>query len=378
MSDARNEILKEILNLTDGNPHGRIKVLPRVGKTKIAISVIKQNDPRSVLWVTVSSDLATVEIPKEFITWKAKKYLPRLTCTTYSSLHNCEGHYDLIILDEEQSVTLNNTVNFFNGKLTYGAIFSMTGTPTKDKDKKSIYKSLGLFPIFDMEMETAVTKDLLSDYKINVVMTNLSSKKDIQVKLKDKSFFTSEIANYNYLSSAIMKSSGSKQMFLSLNRMKLLQSSQEKFEAAKILMDNLEGRKMIFCPTVEMAENICENFYHGKSADPSVMRKFIDGKITSISLVNKGGTGMTYHNINHLILVQANSDNNGTTSQKIYRALLKQKNHKATIWVLCCDKTVDINWVNSSLSAFDINKIFLVQKNNLLNEIKNGNQPKNN
>lgn len=63
-------------------------------------------------------------------------------------------------------------------------------------------------------------------------------------------------------------------------------------------------------------------------------------------------------------MVQADSDKNGTTSQKIARTLLEQKNYKATIWVLCLVGTQDEKWIESALENFDKTKVEYIRYKN--------------
>ena len=39
------------------------------------IDIIKREKPKKILWITPNENLRDVEIPNEFITWKAKTYL---------------------------------------------------------------------------------------------------------------------------------------------------------------------------------------------------------------------------------------------------------------------------------------------------------------
>ena len=77
-NSEKTKIQKEIVDLLDPKPHGRLLLAPRLGKTKLVIDIIKKNKPELILWVTPMPHLAEVEIPEEFETWKAKKFLPKL------------------------------------------------------------------------------------------------------------------------------------------------------------------------------------------------------------------------------------------------------------------------------------------------------------
>src|SRR5690606_21377984 len=106
-------------------------------------------------------------------------------------------------------------------------------------------------------------------------------------------FKTSEAKQYYYLDKKYLSAPG---FFTMLGRMRAIYESKTKFEVARYLMAKLEGRKIFFCPRAKQAEELCENFYHGKT-DGTHLKKFISGEVESIAMVNKGGTGYTYKSI---------------------------------------------------------------------------------
>ena len=326
--------------------------------------LIKRDKPKSILWVTPTTELAEKDIPGEFVKWHGKSYIKKLTCITWRGLEKAEGHYDLIVLDEEQFITKNNSKKLRNGELSYNNIISMTGTPSREFDKYILYKALNLEVLYELSVVEATNLDILSNYIINVVNIEMSSDLDIEIKTKNHSFKTSETKNYVYLSSQVEDSDPGDRFFKIINRLRAIQESKSKFKVGKYLMDNLLGRKIIFCPRAKQAEDICENFYHGKS-DSKSLEKFINGSIDSIAMVNKGGTGYTYKEVDHIILLQADSDKSGLTSQKIARALLKQKDHLAIIWIICLKGTQDEKWVDRTLDRFDREKVRYINFNHM-------------
>jgi len=276
------------------------------------------------------------------------------------------GHYDLIILDEEQYITENNSVNLLNNKLK-GRVLSMTGAATKHNDKIELYEKLSLRVLCDLSINKAVDIGILSNYTIRVVQVNMSNTKDIRAGNKWKHFMTSEKKQYDWLSKIIRQAAyrgDSDIKFKILHRMRAIKNSQTKLKAARYLLSTLEGRMIIFSSTIKQAEALCEHTYHSKTDDKDY-RLFQNGDIDRIAMVNTGGVGHTYKKIDHLVMVQADSDKNGFTSQKICRVLLKQKNYKATVWIVCLLDTQDESWVGSALSNFDSSKVKYYKLKNL-------------
>lgn len=365
---------KEVIDATPSRPKGRWLLAPRVGKTKLGIDLIKRENPESILWVTPSAELADFNntkdgIVSEFAKWKAKRYIKKLTTVTWMSLDKIEGHFGLIILDEEQHMTENNYRNIFLKNLTADSIVSMTGTPTKHENKLQLYKNLGLKPIYDISINEAVDIGLLSNYSMKIVEVSLGTEKNIQAGNKQKQWMTTEQAQYSYLNNLAKQAIYQKRRdvtFRILERMRFIKKSPSKFKVAEWLIKNLEGRKLIFSGSIDQAENLCDYTYHSKTDNTDLLR-FKDGEIDELALVNSGGTGHTYKAIDHLILVQADSDKNGLTSQKICRTLLQQKDYEATIWVVSLIGTQDEKWVESTLQNFDKSKVEFLRFKNLEN-----------
>lgn len=362
----KSQIQKDIVSSLDLKPHGRLLLAPRVGKSKLAIDIIKINKPKSILWVTPLAKLAEEDIPQEFETWKATNYIKKLTTVTWTSLNKIKGHYDMIILDEEQFATENNLSGLIKGSTTYEYILSMTGTETKHKDKLELYNSLKLPVLYKLSINQAVDVGLLANYSIKVIEIDMSRERNLPAGTKDKPFKTSEEDNYRWLHTTAQKAIFQKRkdvQFRILARMRAIYNSPSKTNAAKYLMENLKGRKLFFCASIEQADFLCPNTFHSKTNDKN-LNEFITGTIDEITMVNAGGVGTTFKAIDHLVMTQADSDKNGLTSQKIARTLLEQGNYKATIWILCLIGCQDESWVESALENFDKSKVEYIRFKN--------------
>lgn len=363
----REELLKEIIDISPVMPHGRYLLAPRFGKTRLGIELIKENKPKSILWVTPLAELANKDIPEEFSTWKAKKYVKNLQTSTWASLNKVKGGYDMIILDEEQFATENNMKTLLNGELVFKSLVLMTGTESRHEEKQDLYKRLNLKTIYQMDINDAVDAGILSNYIIKVVEVNMSTEKDIEAGTKEKRFLTSEQKQYEFMDKMFKQAMFQKRKdlpFRMLARMRAIYDSITKQKVAIHLNKILTGRKIFFCASVKQAEAISDKTYHNKT-DGKHFRDFVDGKIDEIAMVNKGGTGATYKAIDNLILVQSDSDKNGLTAQKICRTLLQQEDYQATIWIICLLGTQDEKWIESALERFDKSKVEYVNFKNL-------------
>lgn len=355
-NQEKDKLQKEIVSQLPEQPHGRLLLCPRSGKTKLMIDVIKRDQPNSILWVTPSSKLATEDIPNEFDLWKAKKYKRRLTTSTWKGLISVTGTYDLIILDEDQFITPENIINLKNGTLVGRTIIGMTGTPTKDRLKNQLYEYLNLDVLYEIDINEGVDIGLIANYTINVVYAEMSKSKIMKAGTKEKPFMTTEVANYAYLTGAVNTANAKTRKFKIMNRMRAIKNSPSKLAVAQQILRILGGRRLIFAGTIEQSKKLSQFTFNSKTDDTDLNR-FRNGEINSLALVNSGGTGFTYKAIDHLVVVQADSDNNGLTSQKITRTLLDQPDYKATIWMVCLRGTQDEKWVAKTLDRFDRSKV---------------------
>lgn len=369
MLDRREEIKQEIVENTKSPPHGILKLSPRAGKTAITIELIKKFKLKKVLWVTPNTKLRDEDIPSEFVKWKAKSYLKDAVIICYNSLGKVEGEFDIVILDEIQFLTENNTINLFNGTIKYKTILGLTGTMPKHDEKLVLIKKLGLKILKNISIDEAVDDNMVADYRIKVLEVPMNSvDKNIVAGTKQKPFKTTEFANYSYLSKQIarmMYSDDKKRLqFAILNRLRFIYKSPTKLQTAKDLIKHLGGRTLVFCGGIEHAEELSKHTYHSKTTQDD-LNLFLDGKIDLLACVNAGGTGFTYKNVDNFIIVQADSNKSGEFIQKLARSLLLQKDYTASIWIISLKGTQDEVWVTNALQDLDQSKIEYVNIKNL-------------
>lgn len=372
--DKKNQtaLQKEVLDSIPKNPKGRLILAPRSGKTRIIINLIKRDKYQSIFWVTPERKLADIDIPNEFVKWRAKGYLKKLTTTTYYSLPKFKGHYDLIVLDEDQNITELSIENLLNKSLTCNSMIGMTGTDTTHYDKQVMYRILGLPIIYSLSVDDAVNLDILSDYRINVIYIPMDKRKNMLMKSKNsrRTWYTSEIKNYNYLNQLVDSTNFAK--WAVMKRLRAIGGSPSKESVAKYLLQHLEGKTICFANTIEQSERLCDYTYHSKK-DATDYLKFQQNEINKIAMVNKGGIGHTYLGLENIILVQADSDKTGLSSQKISRILIKE-DKTADIWILCLEGTQDSKWIENTLQRFNPNNIYRYRINELIKVIEEKNE----
>lgn len=363
----KTETQQEIINSLTVPCHGLLNIAPRVGKTRLVIELIKLQKPKSILWVTPNTKLRDIDIPTEFVTWSAKDYLKKTKIICYASLSKIQDNYELIVLDEYQHLSELNAASLISKSINYNNIVGLSGTHPKNVNKQNLYNKLNLKILSSMNIDTAVDKNLIAPYNITVIECRLDNvNKNIISGNKDKPFYQTEQAKYDYLTQAVNKSLYSKQetsKFTFLARLRFIYGLPSKHQFAKRFIKQLKGRTLVFAGTIAQAEDLAEHTYHSKTTDKSLLL-FLENKINTLCCVNAGGTGFTYKNVDNFVITQVNSDVTGSVTQKIARSLVLQKNYKANIYILCAINTVDENWKNKVLENFDTKNITHVSYKN--------------
>jgi len=368
--DSKTLMQEEIIASLPSKPSGRLLLAPRFGKTKLMTDIIRREKPSSILWASPSAKLCEIDLPAEFVKWEVSEYLKSTTFVTYASLHKATGHYDMIVLDEEQCLTENNAINLISKNLSCNYMISMTGVPTEHSHKKELYMQLGLNRIlYSVNINEAVEAGILSNYDITLVRVKLDERNNLLISKPQMCFWTSERRNYEYLSQAIetAKRDGTSNkglMFRIFARMRFIGNSPSKLAAVKYYLgQEIKGKTLIFADNIKQAKTLCPYTFHSKT-DDKCLKLFQEDKIERIAMVNSGGTGYTYKEIDNLVITQANSDKNGMVSQKISRTLLMQPDYKAHIWLFVLEETQDEKWVQLVLDRFDRSKVREIYFNN--------------
>ena len=297
-----------------------------------------------------------------FDSWKsdAEKFnidINNVEFTTYLSLHKKDpSDYDVLVLDECHS--LLHSHHAFLGMFT-GRILGLTGTPPRHyKSEKGEMVSRYCPIVFSYITDDAVGDDILNDYKIIVHKMSLGTGNDIPVKLKDKTFYTSEFKNYSYWSQRIMDASTKKQeQIASIMRMKALMGFSTKEQYVKSLMLDIDEKCIIFCNTQDQANRMCKHSYHSSNPDSEEnLQDFKNGKIEYLSCVLQLNEGINIPDLRVGIIMHAYG-NERKASQRIGRLLRLNPTETAVVHILCYKNTVDERWVGEALKDFDQSKI---------------------
>jgi superfamily II DNA or RNA helicase len=375
MTNKKNEIQNEALqSWIDNNCKGSLAMATGSGKSRCALLAIEYlvktlgiKKPKVLLAVPTES-LRDQNWLDEFKKWKMTKYYKFLDRYCYVSLNKIEGnHYDLIILDELQNITENNS-KFFSQN-TSDRVLGLSATPPSDEIKKMLVK-LHCPIVYEYRLDDAVENGVVAPYKINLVQIQLdNTNKYIQAGTKDKPFLTTEYNHYQYLSKQILqlKYAGKQQaaMFAQLNRQRFLGNLKSKMDVAKLIRDKymVDKRALFFCHSIAQAEEMCSDTFHSKSKGDSLAR-LRSKEISQLSCVKALNEGENIADLDSAIIIQVNSVERNII-QQMGRIVRWRPNHEAVIWILVVVNTQDEVWWDKCSENLDKQKITFINSKNL-------------
>jgi len=380
--DEKIQLLREqkqqeaVKTIVANNYRGLVDIVMRYGKTKIGIDTIDKfnNDRKTsyisltkgitgivpkVLWVTPSRQLRDKDIPNEFKKFGKEDLLDLTKIVCWTSLHKEEGHYDLIIFDEYQCITIDSVKNIYNGKLIADHAIGLTGTPPKDYAKNYILGKLKLETIITITIDEAIEDNVVSDYRITVIKFDLD-KFDTYISdsLGNKITERTQYENITKVIDVMKANHQDVSRIAGVRRINIYNSKNRMIALNKLknYLDSKSKRGLIFTPFKKMAEKFI-NYFHSTSTSIHYSA-FQEGKINSLALVKSGSVGHTYENIEYVVVSSPTQDKAGGTTQSWGRGLLYKEGVPLDIYFLCAKDTVEeTNWLPKTLSKLDPAKI---------------------
>lgn len=339
---------------------------PRSGKTLTFLDYFIKNNYKKILWIVPDTNIRDIKLPEEVAKWRMKSKL-RVTPILYSELKKYKNtSWDAVVGDEIHKLTNSN---FENLKTINAKKFIIcTGTFPNKKEKIDLIAKLNCELVYNFTVANAVESKSIADFLITLKRFKLNSVSNIQVEYTDKfdkqrkTFYTSEYKRYKYTMNKINnnkllgKHKSNHLLYLGIARE--LSSLPIKIQyCKKFIKDNPDKRYLIFAPTRKISEEISKHCYNGETTD-EYYKKFNNKEINNLVLVNKGGVGETYKDVDGCILIDVNSSNT-IIQQKIMRTAVFRNNYIADIQILISKNTIQEEWILRSLYDIDKSKIII-------------------
>lgn len=277
---------------------------------------------------------------------------------TYISLHKVDKEYDIVILDE-----CHNLLDSHRGFLSRheGYILGLSGTmPKYQNSEKGKMVDEYCPTVYWYTTDDAVDDQMLNNYRIVVHKLPLGQAKTIEVKQRSgKSFYTSEVANYEYWTSRVYGSRNKKeQQITRVMRMRALMGFKTKEIYAKKLLDTIEDKVILFANTQEQADRLCSHTVHSGNPDSEQnFKEFAEGNITKLGAVQQLNEGINIPDLRQAIVMHTFSGSSPKTSQKLGRLLRLKPGEEGILHILVYKDCIDENWADSMLSGFESSRI---------------------
>lgn len=353
---TKTEIQEKIINtIIENNCRGIVLSSVRSGKTRILLKTIeryfKDKNPKVlVLYPNIDIKLSW-EKECEII-----DYFPDITYCTFASMSKIiDKKWDIVIIDEAHLLGEENQLPLA-GKLAENTNHIIFASGTYNKDTLSdikFYTKLKL--IVNYRTSEAIKDGIVSDFTVYIHKYNLDNSRIIQFG-KVKKWNSTEKKECNRLGNRILKLSGQQKMFASLERMRFINSCNSLIEKVnKWISENKNERFILFSSDEKTGLRYNLPMFNSKSKDDSVLKDFQSGKINQLCLLKKASAGVTFPNLQNILITAINS-NGETLEQMIGRSLLDDTNH-SHIHIFVSTEDFQNKWLDKSLELIPKNKI---------------------
>lgn len=302
---TKDQVQEEAIKATKDRQKCSVVLGTGVGKTLVGLTHMENNTTPLMKCLVVAPKKAIFQSWKDdAVKFGKEELLGRMVFTTYLSLNKHKPtDYDVVYLDEMHSL-LDSHRGFL--QLYKGKILGLTGTPPK-RDYSEKGKLVHEFcpVVFTFKADDAVENGILNDYQIIVHQIQLSNDKVYEAKMFNKSYLTSETANYTYWSRRLDVGGGNMHM-TRVMRMKAMMEYPSKERYTKKLMESISTKCIVFANTQAQADKLCPHSYHSKNAESEEnLKMFKAGEITKLSTVMQLNEGVNIPNLKQGIIMHA-------------------------------------------------------------------------
>lgn len=364
--NKREQVQKEATDTVIANKYkGIIEVAPRVGKILLTLNAL--NNVNSEIDVLVTAP--KVEIfdswRKDIIKWGLNSNI-NIEYVWSNSLKKNKKQYHLIIADEIHEYNIKVLGQLKLRQLQGTRVLGLTGTLDKDSEV-TINKILNIAPIYTYTIDQAIEDKIIADYQIFCIGCELDDvNENVIAGSKENSFLQTEKQAYTYwnkrYNDAVLHMRYSSLKFLMGKRKEVIYNSKTKVNITKKLIEKYD-RCLIFTGLQVIANQLGEIAFHSKS-DKGNLIKFQEGVINKLAVVSMISMGITVENLKISIFNQLKSGENLAVQQAM-RAMNKEEDKIATIYIVYLKNTQDEKWLKSALKGFNSKKISYYTINDL-------------
>lgn len=368
MMELRNKIQQEATDkIIENRFIGILFMSPRVGKTKTVIDALNRIDPTKTLEVLIVAPKIPIlkSWESEIKKWNLQKSVKITLSWSNALLKKRNNFYNLIIADEIHDYSDKAYRELRLHQMKNTRILGVTGT-LSNEEEINIKKSLGLHKIFNYPFEQAVKDGIIASYNITCIGVELDDKipyyeyvyTDKKTNQKVTKLITEaeaySIYNDKYEKCIQHGNFKSAKYFVS-KRMNLLYNSKAKLEKSKEMLKFL-GRTLIFTARAEIADQLGNKSYHGKTAK-TTLEQFCNNEFEQLSVISMISMGVTINDLKTILFNQLKSSESLCVQQALRAMNLDDKNRIAQIVIIYAKGTQDEIWMMNAINSFDKSKI---------------------
>lgn len=346
---TKDEIQLEISNkIIDSSFRGIVLSSVRSGKTRIILESIKKytNKKKPVVLLAYPN----IDIKNSWLKeCELIDYYPEFIFSTFISLKKVKDvKADFYLFDEAHLLPEENILPIaaYISNNNSNVIFA-SGT-YNDNTLSDLKIVTGLDLIVNYTTEDAIKDNIISDFKVFVHQYNLNSTNYIEFGKKTK-WFSTDYKECKRLSKKVNLSEGKEQMFAALNRMRFINSNQSlKRKVQDWLYKNNNKRFILFVPDENTGLTYNLPMFNSKSKDNKILLDFQKQKINQLCLIKKASSGITFKNLDTIVITAINS-NSEQLEQQIGRSLLNDT-QASEIHIFVSSEQFQLKWLISALS----------------------------
>jgi superfamily II DNA or RNA helicase len=350
--ELQSEFVEKGVKFFRLHDRGYYNLAMRFGKCKTTLNLIDELDGDQCTILIAYPDNKLKE------TWQSEceqwGYAnPNITYVNFSSLKKHVTHcFDFFVIDEFHSCSENEIDYAHEIMDNCDYTLGLSGTVSDDTREKWDLEEIASYTTLD-----GIKDGILADYQITVHVVDL----DDSIKVADKNGkLKTEKQKYSGYTWVIekLKRDGGNFMHLALARNRLSLASIGKMNYTKALLNHLSDKRVIvFTGLSSVADSMGVPSYHSKSKDESAYKGFQEGKHNHLALAAMGKVGVTYKNLDSVILLNF-TYNAEESSQILNRAIkLDYQGKMADLHIICLNEPPELKKIKESLSMLDTNKI---------------------
>jgi len=320
------------------------------GKSKIAIDIIKELKPNTILLLSNSENLRDNNWKAEFEKFGlGSVWESNVTSECYQTVHRWNDKYFDLVIADEIDFSLSPVYSKFFENNSWGKLLGLTGFCTEEKRVLLSFVAPICYEVSTQEMQE---QGLLNKSKFIFVEFDLDISRNIKVPMKKGGeFLSSENDLYKYydaqLTQAMISKSNAERAFalmptpennkkftsaefrfkmMAAKRKSILNNLDSSIKVTQTILNHINSKPnnktLVFSALVKQGAKLNQPMYSG-DADISVLKKFDESESGVLCVCKKLNRGVNLQGVNYLI--KESFDGSETDFQQQHGRLMRLK-----------------------------------------------------